>query len=644
MTISYNLLPIPKWYFADFSGKPLGGGFMLARSSLDPTVNKVVFQDAGGTLAWPTQTITIGQVQFDDAILWGANGEQGPFFWQFNTASPNDLYFIQIYDSDGNIQFSQNNYGAPGGSGGGGTITNVNNPENYINNNVFWRNQGTLNNIQGGTVIAPANHEGLVAGSSGFNTIPFVGPDIIYTQNNNSSTNNLSFATADFILGSNPLTGDITPEVYIDLQCTVAGTEALKAVQFPVDLHVKNLEGQSMTAIIWAKPVAGNANLTMNFVQYFGTGSATTPHVTVIPIGASPLSAGWNAYAASFVVPTNGGSAIGAGGDDASYLQVNFPVADTFHTYITKPKLYLGTAVTQVFPELQTYDKIEAIINSPRTGDTRTSMNSFAPYGWVAMNDGTIGSASSNATTRANIDTWPLYSLLWSATTNATCPSFTSAGVLSSRGASAIADFGNNVQLSVPKALGRVLAGANPSALGIQKFIPPASVTNSGGSILLTVDDTSPFYTGTQVTFTAGGGALPTNLVVATPYFLTVINSTTMKISTSLANAVAAVPTFIAYVDSGTGPTNSFTTTVATHLLGSFVGEDTHADTVAEMPSHLHQSLSGSNFVTVAGGGSVFAPATGTDGSVVPTTANTGGSTAHNNLQPTTYMNIFIKL
>lgn len=73
--------------------------------------------------------------------------------------------------------------------------------------------------------------------------------------------------------------------------------------------------------------------------------------------------------------------------------------------------------------------------------------------------------------------------------------------------------------------------------------------------------------------------------------------------------------------------------------LGAIVGEETHQLTVDEMPAHNHDILGGDS--TGAGANSRV-----TNSASTYTTAiqNEGGDQAHNNMQPTTFLNVMIKL
>ena len=84
------------------------------------------------------------------------------------------------------------------------------------------------------------------------------------------------------------------------------------------------------------------------------------------------------------------------------------------------------------------------------TGEVVTSFSTTAPAGTVPMLAGTIGSASSGGTTRANADTQPLFELLWNGASNALLPIQDAAGGASTRGLSAAADFAANKRMPLP--------------------------------------------------------------------------------------------------------------------------------------------------------------------------------------------------
>jgi len=88
-----------------------------------------------------------------------------------------------------------------------------------------------------------------------------------------------------------------------------------------------------------------------------------------------------------------------------------------------------------------------------------------APPGWVVENGGSIGNASSGATTRANNDTLPLYTVLWTEFTNAELPIQTNGGVATTRGATAAADFAANKRMPLFDSRSRFHRGSD-SGLG----------------------------------------------------------------------------------------------------------------------------------------------------------------------------------
>jgi len=92
------------------------------------------------------------------------------------------------------------------------------------------------------------------------------------------------------------------------------------------------------------------------------------------------------------------------------------------------------------------------------TGDAKLTLKTTADTGWIMMDDGAIGNASSGASTRANADTEDLYTLLWNNVTD------TYAAVSSGRGASAAADYAANKTIALTKQLGRALGVSGSGA------------------------------------------------------------------------------------------------------------------------------------------------------------------------------------
>lgn len=189
------------------------------------------------------------------------------------------------------------------------------------------------------------------------------------------------------------------------------------------------------------------------------------------------------------------------------------------------------------------------------TGDVKLTLKNAADVGWVIMDDGTIGSALSSATTRANDDTEALFKLLWNNISDTYAP------VSGGRGLSAQADFDADKTITLPKTLGRALA-------------------------------------------VAGSGAALT-----------------------------------------------------ARALGENLGEETHTLTEGEMPAHVHSGPShthpvGINSVNgVTQGSAGIYGTTGANDTTINSnaggtgdTGSKGGGSAHNNMQPTSFLNVMIKL
>jgi hypothetical protein len=124
------------------------------------------------------------------------------------------------------------------------------------------------------------------------------------------------------------------------------------------------------------------------------------------------------------------------------------------------------------------------------TGDTSWRATPDTKTGWVIGNATTIGGASSNATQRGNADASPLFTYFWNGFSNTQCPVYTSAGVLTTRGANAAADFAApaNKQIQIYEMRGRGIIGVDTMGGSVSSYLSGVPVqsgaTTTAGSVL----------------------------------------------------------------------------------------------------------------------------------------------------------------
>jgi hypothetical protein len=648
MAINTALLiaaPILQDYFVDkTTGLPLSGGIVTFYQDNSRTTLKNVYYQSGSPGAYTYIPLPNPLTLSDVGTIEDANGNDViPYFYPYSETdnTTKQPYYITVYSSQGQLQFTRQNFPF-NPSGGSSSTTNATN-DNLIANNEFWRNVGSLNattlsnslTLNGSTLyyatIAPSQHDGFTAMS-----------DIQFFKNANGAVDTLTFEKFVTSFPDQVIPNDVTPEFYLNVNCTGTGSETTKYVQVPIQLHVDALSGViTCSAVIDAMAVTGNPSITLSVFQFLGTGVTS---VIPVPLETIILTNDWQNYIVTFTMPSAQGLTLGNGGDDALYLQIGFPVATIFDINIAKPAVYL--ALTPPTNSWQTYDQVNAITSSPRTGDIRTSLNSFYPYGWVALNNGTIGDAASNATGRANIDTWPLFNLIWSAfnaytsgTTNLLAQMANRSGTNIAYGASAYGDFTANNSIALTQTMGQVILGTVPVPALTNVFSTTIIVSNVGGSIGITTSNNVKFFNGMPIYFSAGtGGVLPTGLLANTIYYVSVFNGTNFfGVSTTFINAISGIG--IVWTNNGTSPIS-----VTGPLTGTFEGEYAHTQLEPEIGLHNHHSP-----ITVPGGvvaqaGTGFCSTAGLGNPLHITIPTDGSSVPFNVTQPGVFMNMYMKL
>jgi hypothetical protein len=562
-------------------------------------------------------------------------------------------YYVTVYNSAGTFQFSRSNFpfGAVPIQPTPGTTTSA---TNQIVNGRFWRN----NTPTSGDVSTPANTISINGVTNYYTTLApsqhdsFSMPDIIFIKNGTAAPSSDTIIFGRFPQNAGQtLTGDITPEYYLDFHCTANGSDTYKYIQIPISLHLSTL--------------GGALNCTVSFQGLAVSGTSPTVGIQIFPFAGtgvtSPapvlwqtftLTSSWQKYSATLTMPpsiTEG--LLGAGGDDAFYLQLVLPAGAGGNAICEIQLAVPSYYTTNVIPtnDFETYDAIDAIVNSPRTGDFRQSLNTFSPFGWVAANNGTIGAAGSGATNWGARDAWPLYNLLWNSVNDVFVPLNGSPG---NRGGSAYSDFSANKTMMLTSALGKVLMG-NPIALNAtynhattpswnQTNYPTSPSAVAGLFTLTGGANNTILYPGAPVIL---GGVLPVAgaFTAGVVYYAipdptqSLMTGTTFQLATTYARAIGLIA--IAAV----GTNDGGAITVAFALGGNF-GEGSHIPNIAELASHNHPGSTGSQS---AGGGVGTACIQGTPGSAntqVITVASQGNTQLFNVVQPSLYTNVFIKL
>lgn len=257
------------------------------------------------------------------------------------------------------------------------------------------------------------------------------------------------------------------------------------------------------------------------------------------------------------------------------------------------------------------------------TGDAKLTWKTAADTGWVLADDKKIGSGSSGANGRANADTEALYTLLWNNIIDAWAP------VSSGRGANAAADFAANKTITLPKTLGRALAVFGTGSTVASGTNADVDTTND---LFAVPTNLSKWITGMPVQFVLTSGTI-TGLTSGNTYYVVRNDATSIKLATSLANAqIGTVIDFTAK----SSPVWTVTYSTSSRILGEHSGEDAHAMSSTELLSHFHTGGGVSAGLPVDGAVNNYANPANTN--------STGGNVAMNNEQPTSFMNVMVKL
>lgn len=189
------------------------------------------------------------------------------------------------------------------------------------------------------------------------------------------------------------------------------------------------------------------------------------------------------------------------------------------------------------------------------TGDVKFTIKTAADTGWVLFDDGTIGSATSGATSYANVLAQPLFNLIFNNISDTWAPILTSGGGATTRAAqtNAATAWAANCRISLPKALGRALAVA-----GSGSGLTARSVGQALG----------------EETHLLAASEIPA-IVASNP---STVNGTFTSTQTNVAQGAVnqAVQSGVGGTGFSGSPTSTAITGVTTHAIGGIVTQSTN--------------------------------------------------------------------
>jgi len=205
-------------------------------------------------------------------------------------------------------------------------------------------------------------------------------------------------------------------------------------------------------------------------------------------------------------------------------------------------------------------------------------------------------------------------------------------------------------EVNLPDMRSRVAMGAGTGTFA-SSFVP-ADVNT--GTEIITIPTNTTFYTGTAVVYTSTGTVV-TGLTGSATYYTIRMSATTIKLASSLANALAG--TAINLTGTGTG-IHTITQTLTARSIGDRGGEEAHTQLNGEVgihnhgvtdPGHTHNMVAGTgsssteaNYTAATSFASVANEATSSSTTGV-TINNSAAPSGSNIIQPFVALNYIIK-
>lgn len=372
--------------FDKTTGQPLIDGYVEFYRDLDRVTEKPVYEITGSPpnysyvpLSNPVVLSGIG------TFMDNSNNDIIPYMFPYdgtpdNTTNTIDLYYVRVYDVEGNFQFDREAW--PNLAASASSVNDIN--INYIPNGQFL----AYNNIglPLTTGLVPADTNEIAAGGWGYDR--------------SGGTGASDFITFGQFGGYVPIPGG-SPKNYCRIVSTVAGTgysTKYVRVRFP-DVNKFASTTQTYTFSFYAIDNSGNStNVQANLLKNFGAGGSTS---TTVAIGSAiTITSSYQQFNVSFSFGVNSGKTIGPG--DYVEIALALPVGAIFDLSFTDGILASGTQVIIGYPAETVAQSLSVSVNGFIPVPDPSGMDNYLPLVWtnsgMIWDDSKISDIVSNLT------------------------------------------------------------------------------------------------------------------------------------------------------------------------------------------------------------------------------------------------------
>jgi hypothetical protein len=352
--MAYLLGSSPLWIFLDDNGDPAVDGTAYFYRNVARSTRKLVYK---------TQSAVSGTGKSELKI----NG-QGRLEWDTIFFDDSESYFIQVFDADGNLLATIDNYTAAGT--GGGSITNFILEENGFSN-------GSFDYFKGGTY----DQDDFPASTA----VEVAPPSWYYRRKSTADpTETLNFTADDgsglAVTQIGATTTQATASHYLRYSCTAIGTVTEKLIYFRLP-SVKTYSNKQITisADMRRAAVGANFNVKFFYIQDYGSGTTGSGEQAPVDIGTSKeVTTTWQRFSAQGTVANvlTSGLTIDPSRNDAIYLGISLTglLGAVGELHLTNLAVYIGDATGMDYRT----QYISNASNLPRPGQLADAASSTA--------------------------------------------------------------------------------------------------------------------------------------------------------------------------------------------------------------------------------------------------------------------------